>query len=46
MEETSENQVETSPIIDCGVASEETKGAPFGFLLEFGPPPYDKAFVS
>ena len=45
MENASEYQAESSPVIDCGVASEETKGVPFGLLFEFVSPPFDKQYV-
>ena len=40
MENASESTVE--PVIDCGVASEETKGSPVGIFFEFVFPPFDK----
>ena len=43
MENASEYQAE--PVIDCGVASEETKGVPFGLLLEFVSPPFDRQYL-
>lgn len=45
MENASECQAESSPVIDCGVASEETKGVPFGLLFEFVSPPFDKQYL-
>jgi hypothetical protein len=44
MENASECQAESPAIIDCGVASQETKGYPFGLFFEFVSPPFDKQF--
>jgi hypothetical protein len=45
--ELKQEQVAQEPLelIDCGPASEKTKGVAFYFLLEVGPPPFHKLFV-
>lgn len=42
MENASDHQAD--PVIDCGAASEETKGYPFGVFFEFVSPPFDKQY--
>ena len=34
--------VELAALVDCGKASEVTKGLPWFYLIEGGPPPYNK----
>jgi hypothetical protein len=34
--------VELVALVDCGKASEVTKGLPYFWLIEGGPPPYNK----
>lgn len=38
-------QLETVALVDCGKASEETKGAPYCSMWELCPPPFDTALV-
>ena len=45
MENASECLAESPAVIDCGVASEETKGNPFAFFSEFTPPPFDRMYL-
>lgn len=35
--------VEPIALLDCGKASEVTKGFPYFFYYEFGSPPFDRA---
>ena len=45
MENARECLAENPAVIDCGVASEETKGNPFAFFSEFTPPPFDRMYL-
>jgi hypothetical protein len=45
MENASDCRTESNAVIDCGVASEETKGVPFGLLFEFVSPPFDRQYL-
>ena len=45
MENASERLNDSPAVIDCGVASEETKGNPFAFFSEFTPPPFDRMYL-
>ena len=38
--------VEKLELLDCGKASEVTKGLPFMILFEYAPPPFDRALIS
>jgi hypothetical protein len=38
-------QTESVELIDCGPASEKTKGIPLFLLFELGWPPYDRLFL-
>lgn len=45
MENASEFETESACVIDCGVASQETKGITFGYLFELHNPPFDRQWV-
>lgn len=38
--------VEKLELLDCGKASEVTKGLPYMILFEYAPPPFDRALIS
>lgn len=46
MENASEYRADSDSVVDCGVASQETKGVPFGLLFEFVSPPFDRAYIA
>ena len=37
--------IEPIALLDCGKASEQTKGLPFLFLWEFAPSPFDRTLL-
>jgi hypothetical protein len=43
IDNTQKKPVEPIALLDCGKASEVTKGFPYFFSYEFGSPPFDRA---